>query len=84
MTFIVLVLTQTYILNNFILYFYTEVNVGSTGCSTLVTDSCKDVNAECKTNNGACTCKSNYYDDQNSNSDLRACKMRKLHSLFIQ
>ncbi|XP_053392062.1 usherin-like, partial [Mercenaria mercenaria] len=53
-----------------------KVDLGGTSCSTSVTDSCRDRNAECLISGLACTCKTGYYDD-NGSASRGTCKRKK-------
>ncbi|XP_060552632.1 uncharacterized protein LOC132713946, partial [Ruditapes philippinarum] len=43
-----------------------KVELGLTGCSTTVSDSCMSLYATCQSNGGMCTCNGGYYDDNGS------------------
>ncbi|XP_060587916.1 multiple epidermal growth factor-like domains protein 10 [Ruditapes philippinarum] len=43
-----------------------KIELGSTGCSTTVSDSCKSLYATCQSNGGSCKCNDGYYDDNGS------------------
>ncbi|XP_060561201.1 titin-like, partial [Ruditapes philippinarum] len=46
------------------------IELGSTGCSTTVFDSCMSLYATCQSNGGSCTCNDGYYDDNGSRAEI--------------